>query len=108
VPDQVVQDLALPSAVVSGTNLFTSRISYDFNQNLRVGTLLTHGDPEAVRDNTFTGIDAVWRTSKFLGDKNLQFGAWTATTKVTLVLAVRLVGASLRITPMTFWIALPA
>jgi hypothetical protein len=81
VPDQVVQDLALPSAVVSGTNLFTSRISYDFNQNLRAGTLLTHGDPEAVRDNTFTGIDAVWRTSKFLGDKNLQFGAWTATTQ---------------------------
>jgi hypothetical protein len=81
VPDQVVQDLALPSAVVSGTNLFTSRISYDFNQNLRVGTLLTHGDPEAIRDNTFAGIDAVWRTPKFLGDKNLQFGAWTATTQ---------------------------
>src|SRR6266576_2340010 len=81
VPDQVLQDLALPSAVISGTNLFTGRISYDFNQNLRVGTLLTHGDPEAIRDNTFAGIDAVWRTSKFLGDKNLQFGAWTATTQ---------------------------
>jgi hypothetical protein len=81
VPNQVVQDLALPSSVVSGTNLFTGRISYDFNQNLRVGTLLTHGDPEAVRDDTFAGIDAVWRTSRFLGDKNLQFGAWTATTQ---------------------------
>ncbi len=42
---------------------------------------MTHGDPEARRDNTFVGIDAVWRTSKFRGNKNLQFGAWTATTQ---------------------------
>ena len=81
VPGQVVQDLALPSAVVSGTNLFAGRISYDFNQKLRVGVILTHGDPEALRSNTLAGIDAVWRTSKFLADKNLQFGAWTATTQ---------------------------
>ena len=50
-------------------------------ENLRVGTILTHGDPEARRNNTLAGIDAVWRTSKFLGNKNLQFGAWTATTQ---------------------------
>jgi hypothetical protein len=81
VSDQVVQDLGLPSAVVPGTNLFAGRISYDLNENLRIGTILTHGDPEARRNNTLAGIDAVWRTSKFLGDKNLQFGAWTATTQ---------------------------
>ena len=81
VSDQVVQDLGLPSAVVRGTNLFAGRISYDFNANLRVGTILTHGDPEDRRNNTLAGIDAVWRTSKFLGNKNLQFGAWTATTQ---------------------------
>jgi hypothetical protein len=42
---------------------------------------VTHGDPEARRNITLAGIDAVWRTSKFLGYKNLQFGGWTATTQ---------------------------
>jgi Domain of unknown function (DUF5916) len=81
IPQQVQEDLGLSSPVVPGTNLFAGRVSYDFNENLRVGTILTHGDPEARRDNTFVGIDAVWRTSKFRGNKNLQFGAWTATTQ---------------------------
>ncbi|MBI3475142.1 MAG: carbohydrate binding family 9 domain-containing protein [Acidobacteria bacterium] len=81
VPDQVVQDLGLPSAVVPGTNLFAGRISYDLNENLRVGAIVTHGDPAGHRNNTLAGIDAVWRTSKFLRNKNLQFGAWTATTQ---------------------------
>jgi hypothetical protein len=81
VSDQVVQDLGLPSAAVPGTNLFAGRISYDFNENLRVGTILTHGDPEARRNNTLAGIDAVWRTSQFFGNKNLLLGAWTATTQ---------------------------
>src|SRR6266702_6802005 len=79
--NQVVQDLALPSAVVAGTNLLASRVSYDINDNLRVGTIITNGDPEALRQNTLVGFDAVWRTSKFRGDKNLQLGAWTATTQ---------------------------
>jgi len=81
VPDQIVRDLGLASAVVPGTNLFAGRVSYDFNENLRIGTILTHGDPEARRNNTLAGIDAVWRTSKFFSNKNLQLGAWTATTQ---------------------------
>lgn len=81
VPSDVVQDLALPSSLVPGTNLLASRISYDVNDNLRVGTILTHGDPAALRDNTLAGLDAVWRTSKFRGDKNLEVGAWGATTQ---------------------------
>jgi hypothetical protein len=81
VPDQVVEDLWLRSPVVPGTNLFAGRVSYDFNENLRIGAILTHGDPAALRSNTLAGIDAVWRTSKFRGNKNLQFGAWTATTQ---------------------------
>lgn len=81
VPQQVAADLALPSSVVPGTNLLAGRVSYDFNQNLRVGTMFTHGDPEARRNNTLAGADAVWRTSKFRGDKNLILGVWTATTQ---------------------------
>lgn len=81
VAPQTVQDLALPSAVVPGTNLLAARVSYDFNDNLRVGTIVTHGDPEALRRNTLAGVDAVWRTSKFMGDKNFQVGAFAADTQ---------------------------
>ena len=56
-------------------------MSYDFNENLRIGTIFTNGDPAALRQNTLAGIDAIWRTSKFRGDKNLLLGAWSATTQ---------------------------
>jgi Domain of unknown function (DUF5916) len=75
------QDLGLASPVISGTNLLAGRVSYDYNDNLRIGTSFTHGDPEALRSNTLLGLDAVWRTSKFRGDKNFLVGAWTATTQ---------------------------
>src|SRR5215813_11481268 len=81
VPPVVVQDLGLPSALMPSTNLLASRVSYDFNQNLRVGTILTHGDPQALRQQMLGGIDAVWQTSKFQGNKNFLVGAWTATTQ---------------------------
>ncbi len=81
VSQQVVQDLNLPSAVVPGTNLLASRISYDVDDHLRVGTIVTAGDPEALRQNTVAGFDAVWRTSKFMGNKNFLVGGWTATTQ---------------------------
>jgi hypothetical protein len=63
---------------VDSTNLFAGRVSYDLDQNLRVGTLVTNGDPEGTQRNTLAGFDAVWRTSTFRGDKNLLLGAWTA------------------------------
>ncbi len=81
VPNDVVQDLSLRPAVVPGTNLLASRVSYDVNETLRLGTILTHGDPEGIRNNTLAGVDAVWRTSKFRGDKNFLVGLWTATTQ---------------------------
>ena len=81
VSSQVVQDLGLPSGEVPRTNLLAARVSYDLNDNLRVGTILTHGDPAGLRQNTLIGVDAIWRTSKFRGDKNLLLGAWSATTQ---------------------------
>ena len=45
VSPQVVTDLSLPSPRVPGTNLLAGRVSYDFNENLRVGTIFTNGDP---------------------------------------------------------------
>ena len=78
---QVVADLALPSARIPSTNLLAARVSYDVNENLRVGTIFTNGDPAGLRQNTLAGADAVWRTSRFRGNKNLLLGAWTATTQ---------------------------
>ena len=81
VSPEVAADLALPSQVVPGTNLLAARVSFDFNENLRVGTIFTNGDPAGFRRNTLAGVDAVWRTSKFRGNKNLLLGAWSATTQ---------------------------
>jgi hypothetical protein len=61
-----------------GTNLFAGRISYDVTNKFRVGTILTHGDPAGLRQNTLVGFDAVWRTSTFRGHQNLLAGGWTA------------------------------
>ncbi|MBI5083241.1 MAG: carbohydrate binding family 9 domain-containing protein [Acidobacteria bacterium] len=63
---------------VPGTNLFASRISYDVTPKLRLGTLLTNGNPDGIHRNTLAGFDGVWRTSQFAGDKNFLIGAWAA------------------------------
>ncbi len=64
--------------LVPGTNLFAGRISYDVTPKLRLGTMLTNGNPDGIHRNTLAGLDGVWRTSQFLGDKNFLVGAWTA------------------------------
>jgi hypothetical protein len=81
VPDTVVQFLGLSSARVNGTNLLASRVTYDADKHLRVGAIVTHGDPEVMASNTLAGADAVWNTSTFLGKHNLQVGGWGATTQ---------------------------
>ena len=81
VPDTVVQYLGLPSAKVDGTNLLASRVSYDVDKHLRVGAIVTHGDPEALVSNTLAGADADWNTSTFMGKHSLAFGGWAATTQ---------------------------
>jgi hypothetical protein len=57
-------------------NLFASRITYDVNDHLRTGAVLTAGDPRRVSGNRLGGLDATWTTSTFRGDKNLAAGAW--------------------------------
>ena len=81
VPSFVVDDLALPSARVEGTNLIASRVAYDVDKHLRIGSILTHGDPEALLSNTMIGADAQWNTPNFMGNHSLQFGGWGATTQ---------------------------
>lgn len=69
------------TGLAPSVNLGAFRVSYDLTPQFRVGTLVTHGDPEGRRDNSLFGFDAVWRTSKFRGDKNLLIGGWTAFTR---------------------------
>jgi hypothetical protein len=65
-------------AAAPGSNLFAGRVTYDADSHLRLGAVGTRGNPDGVHENTLGGIDAVWRTSTFAGDKNFFFGAWAA------------------------------
>ncbi len=57
-------------------NLFAGRLTYDVDEHLRVGAIGTNGDPSGISSNYFAGLDAVWRTSHFQGDKNFFVGVW--------------------------------
>jgi len=78
--DVQTRQTAVKNQVVPGVNLFAGCFSYDLTDKLRVGTILTNGDPEGHGRNSLMGFDAVWRTSKFRGNKNLLAGGWTALT----------------------------
>ncbi|HKH45932.1 MAG TPA: DUF5916 domain-containing protein [Thermoanaerobaculia bacterium] len=66
------------SSAARATNLFAGRATYDLGEHLRVGALATRGDPDGEEENALAGLDALWQTSSFRGDKNLAFGAWAA------------------------------
>ncbi len=64
------------SPAAPSTNLAVARAAYDLSDEFRIGALLTHGDPAGLVDNSFAGLDGVWRTSTFRGDKNLTVSGW--------------------------------
>ena len=64
--------------VARGTNLFAGRLTYDLDPHLRLGTLITYGNPDGVSDGALGALDAVWRTSSLFGDKNFSAGGWGA------------------------------
>jgi hypothetical protein len=64
------------TAAAPSSNLAVARAAYDLSDELRLGTLLTHGDPAGLADNAFAGLDGVWRTSAFRGDRNLTVSGW--------------------------------
>jgi len=66
------------TAFAPAANLAVARAAYDINDDLRVGALMTRGDPDGITDNTFAGFDGVWRTSEFRGDRNLTVSGWYA------------------------------
>lgn len=60
------------------TNLFAWRTTYDANPHLRLGAIATRGHPDGVHANGLVGLDAVWRTSTFQGNRNFFVGLWGA------------------------------
>lgn len=67
-----------PTNLSDRTNLFAGRLTYDLDKHLRLGLIGTNGDPAGRLSSYLTGLDAVWQTSTFRGDKNLAFGLWGA------------------------------
>ncbi len=65
-------------SVAEGTNLFAGRLTWDATDHLTIGTIVTDGDPDGVSDNTLGGVDVLWRTSTFRGNKNFSVGGWAA------------------------------
>lgn len=62
--------------VAQATDLFVGRGTYNLDQHLQVGALVTRGDPSGTGDDSFTGADAVWKTAQFADGKNLNLSAW--------------------------------
>jgi hypothetical protein len=66
---------------VPAENLFVGRFAYDLDENLRLGTLITRGDPSGRTDASFNGADLRWQTFDFLGlGKVFDATAWDANT----------------------------
>jgi hypothetical protein len=68
------------SALSGPTNLFAGHLTYDVDEHLRIGAMVTRGDPTGETYNQFLGLDAIWHTSTFRGNKNLTLAGWAART----------------------------
>lgn len=65
-------------AGIPRTNLAAGRVTYDASEHLRLGSILTDGDPSGTTDNTLLGADVLWQTSTLFGARNCSAGAWYA------------------------------
>jgi len=61
---------------LDGQNLFVARVSKNVGAQSRIGGIVTNGNPDGTADNTVVGIDGLYRTTSFRGDKNLVATAW--------------------------------
>jgi uncharacterized protein DUF5916 len=61
---------------VPGATMGAVRIKQNVLDESTVGVIATFGDPLGRSGSWLAGVDATYRTSEFLGDKNLLVGAW--------------------------------
>jgi hypothetical protein len=72
----VMRTDALSSAGVPGTTMGALRLKQNVLGESSVGVIATVGDPLGRTGSRMAGVDATYRTSEFLGDKNLLVGVW--------------------------------
>jgi hypothetical protein len=66
-------------------NLFVTRISKNIGEQSTVGGIFTSGNPESTDSSRTFGLDYNYRTSSFLGDKNLTASIWGLQTQTEAV-----------------------
>jgi hypothetical protein len=62
-------------------NLAAIRVARNVLAESQVGALLTTGDPTSDGDNTLAGLDFLYRTRRFLGNRNLTFQTFALGTR---------------------------
>lgn len=62
------------------TNLFAARGYQNIWEESKLGFLVTAGDPLGRNGSWQGGVDFIYKTSHFQGDKNFMFGAWGLVT----------------------------
>jgi hypothetical protein len=62
-------------------DLAVARISHNLGEASTLGGIFTSGDPTRTRSNQLYGLDWNYRTSGFLGDKNLTSSIWALRTE---------------------------
>lgn len=66
-----------PETALPAQNFFAARLSQNILEESKVGIILTDGSPSGGK-NSLAGFDLTYRTSRFLGDRNLMAGGWYA------------------------------
>lgn len=61
---------------VPGKNLLAARVTRELGDDKTLGLLVTRGDPYSEGDNAVAGADFTWRTTEFMGGRNLETSAW--------------------------------
>lgn len=72
----VMRTGSLDSLGVPQSTMGVVRLKQNVLEESSVGMIATFGDPLGRRRSWLGGVDATYRTSNFLGDKNFLIGAW--------------------------------
>ncbi len=64
------------SANLGEKDLFVARLARNVGEQSTLGGIVTSGNPTGTDDNAVFGLDYNFRTSRFLGDRNLNSSVW--------------------------------
>lgn len=64
-------------------NLLAARVTRNVLEQSTVGAIVTRGNPEGPGSNALAGMDFNYRISDFLGDRNLEAGAFVLATNTS-------------------------